>query len=286
VHAAHGDVDPARMPPARFTLEGELEPPAEGGEAWPNFQLDCYGTWLWALNEHVERGGELTEEHRAAGRVVSEYLQAAGTAACFDCWEEHPGFRHTSTLAAVVAGLRGAARLLDEPSATAKADAVIGLLGAEHTLAGAYVRSSQDTRVDASLLWLVVPYDVVELEDPIMRATIERVRSELTGPTGGLRRYLGDTFYGGSEWILTAASLALVDLRRGDRKRAEAGLAWIEAQATSALELPEHVPHRVQSPHMLDYWRERWGPPTCPLLWSHAMHLLLDDALARQPDAT
>jgi hypothetical protein len=148
----------------------------------------------------------------------------------------------------------------------------------------AFVRSSNDTRVDASLLWLAVPCDVVEVDHPVMAATVKRVRQELTGPTGGLAA-TSQKRYGGSEWVLTTAFLALVDLRRGDRRSAEAGLNWIEAQATPALELPEHVPHGVQSPHMLDRWRGRWGAPTCPLLWSHAMHLLLLDGLATEPHA-
>ena len=32
--------------PTRYTLDGELEPEVDD---WPNFQLDGYGTWLWAL---------------------------------------------------------------------------------------------------------------------------------------------------------------------------------------------------------------------------------------------
>ena len=31
--------------PARFTLEGEVE-----STEWPNFQIDCYGTFLWLVS--------------------------------------------------------------------------------------------------------------------------------------------------------------------------------------------------------------------------------------------
>jgi GH15 family glucan-1,4-alpha-glucosidase len=93
-----------------------------------------------------------------------------------------------------------------------------------------------------------------------------------------VRRYLGDTFYGGSEWILLAASLGSVALLEGDRQLATDLLAWIHASAT-ADGRPEQVADDVQSPHMLDWWRGRWGPTATPLLWSHAMHLVLLDDL-------
>jgi xylan 1,4-beta-xylosidase len=47
--------------------------------------------------------------------------------------------------------------------------------------------------------------------------------------------------------------------------------------------LPEQVADHVQSPHMLRYWRQRWGQTATPLLWSHAMHLVLLDELGRLP---
>ena len=42
---------PEEMPPARYTLDGSLEQPDD--EPWPNFQVDGYGMWLWALSEHL-----------------------------------------------------------------------------------------------------------------------------------------------------------------------------------------------------------------------------------------
>jgi hypothetical protein len=39
--------------------------------------------------------------------------------------------------------------------------------------------------------------------------------------------------------------------------------------------MPELVQNHVQSPYMLAYWRDRLGPAATPLLWSHAMHIML-----------
>jgi hypothetical protein len=75
-----------------------------------------------------------------------------------------------------------------------------------------------------------------------------------------------------------------VAIAQDDRELAERLLQWIEASATSEGHLPEQVADNVQSPHMLRYWRRRWGHTATPLLWSHAMHLILLDHLGRLPD--
>jgi hypothetical protein len=80
---------------------------------------------------------------------------------------------------------------------------------------------------------------------------------------------------------LLAASLGCVANAQGDPVHAEGLLAWIEASATDNGHLPEQVADDVQSPHMLRYWRQRWGQTATPLLWSHAMHLVLLDDLGR-----
>lgn len=98
-----------------------------------------------------------------------------------------------------------------------------------------------------------------------------------------MRRYQGDTFFGGAEWILLAASLGCVAIAQGDGELAESLLAWIESSAGEDGHLPEHVADNVQSPHMLRYWQRRWGRPATPLLWSHATYLILLDDLGRLP---
>jgi GH15 family glucan-1,4-alpha-glucosidase len=122
-----------------------------------------------------------------------------------------------------------------------------------------------------------VPFGVVEITDPIFVNTVTRIEQELVVPGSGVRRYLGDTFYGGSEWILLAASLGWVQTQRGDTATGAAMLDWIEAAATVEGLLPEQVQAHVQSPYMLQFWRAKWGQTATPLLWSHAMHVVLND---------
>jgi isomaltose glucohydrolase len=284
-----------RMPPTRYTLTGHLEKPdslgdsgqpvdpgkpADSGQAaWPNFQLDGYGTWLWALAQHVHHGHPLTAGQQKAAALVSRYLQVVGTWNCFDCWEEHQQWRHTSTLGAVIAGLTAAAELIGDNAATEHANAMHGLLLEEHVRGGAFVKHTGSDGVDASLLWLATPFALVPADDPIMRQTVARIIDELTGPSGGIRRYLGDTFYGGGEWVLLTAWLGTHMAAMGDLDAARQQLDWVESRFTASGHLPEQVTEHPQAPDMVMPWVTRWGPVATPLLWSHAMHLVLVQSL-------
>jgi GH15 family glucan-1,4-alpha-glucosidase len=293
--ASGNGVTAPHMPPTRYTLTGHLEKsdqlqdngqpvdpgnPADSGQAaWPNFQLDGYGTWLWALAQHVRHGYSLSAGQQEAVALVSHYLQVAGTWSCFDCWEEHQQWRHTSTLGAVIAGLTAAAELIGDNAAAEHADALHRLLLDEHVRRGAFIKHTRSDGVDASLLWLATPFAVVSADDPIMRRTVARIVDELTGPSGGIRRYLGDTFYGGGEWVLLTAWLGTHMAAVGDLDGARQRLNWVESRFTAAGHLPEQVTEHPQAPDMVAPWVTRWGPVATPLLWSHAMHLVLVHSL-------
>jgi len=262
------------MPPTRYTLEGAREP--AGDEPWPNFQIDGYGIWLWALDMHTA-GRDVTATRPSAVDLVARYLRAAWQLKCFDCWEEYGNGEHASTLGAVAAGLEGAARLLGEPGWRAEADRVRDALLERFTVAGRFKRGSDDDRVDGSLLWLGVPFGVLEPEHPVMRATVEAVRRDLTGPGGGLYRYLGDSYYGGGQWLLLTSTLAWHDAVTGDGD-ATSAQDWVRAQVTPDGDLPEQVTDHAQDPTMLEPWQRRWGSVATPLLWSHAMYLVAERA--------
>jgi GH15 family glucan-1,4-alpha-glucosidase len=134
--------------------------------------------------------------------------------------------------------------------------------------------------VDASLLGVSTPYRLLSPDEPLMRATMARVESDLHRPGGGVYRYRDDTYYGGGEWLLLAAWLGWSYTEVGERGRARALLHWIEAQASLTGDLPEQVSTHLLAPAYYSEWEARWGTVASPLLWSHAMYVVLCRALA------
>jgi isomaltose glucohydrolase len=290
IEAARG----GRMPGAdeylhcRYTLDGRV-----GDDEWPNFQLDGPGIWLWSLAHHRSHGGGLppgAEGSAGAVATTARYLAALWRLPCADAWEESPDRVHTSTLAAVLAGLRAAMSLepwlADEPEVRSARDAVeLRLLAGD----GPHTKWDGADTVDASLLWMAAPYGLVAPDEPPFAATLARIEADLVEPGGGVHRHRDDTYYGGGEWPVLASAYARVLLRRrapGDLERAREVLAWIEAQADDAGDLPEQTDAHALAPQRVDEWRERWGESARPLLWSHAAYLALATEVERAEAGT
>lgn len=265
---------PEEMLPTRFTLDGGLERP--GDEPWPNFQLDGYGMWLWALEQHLGDGASRPVLAGAAD-LCARYLEASWQLPCWGCWEEFDDGEHASTLAAIAAGFDAAARLLGEPRYDVLAGEVRRRLVERFVVDGRFGRCASDKRVDGSLLWLAVPFLTLPASDPRMAKTVDSVRRELVGPAGGVYRYLGDTYFGGGQWILLTCWLAWLDALAGRREAFARSRAWVRAQGGEG-ELPEQVTAEAQAPEMVAPWIERWGEVATPLLWSHAMYIVMEVA--------
>lgn len=263
--------------PARFALDGRWH-----ADDWPSFQLDGYGQWLWSLERHARIVGAVDSSVLQAAQVVAEYLSAYRLEPCYDAWEEGRTQLHTATLASTAAGLYAAQRLVGGAFGRAAAD-VKGFMERECVAthvqeageAVAYfVKQVRSDVVDASLLWLATPFELWPHSDPRVLATVQRIEGDLM-VGGGLRRYAGDTFYGGGAWVLLTAWLGWHYARSGKHDRAFALLAWVDAQRDGAGHLPEQVTVSDTHPTFLRYWTERWGEVARPLVWSHAMRLLL-----------
>lgn len=271
--------DPADYLHCRYTVDG-----AAGRDDWPTFQLDGPGIWLWSFRRFVATGGRPSGTVMDAVALVARYLAALWQQPSYDAWEEHPEHVHTSTLGAELAGLQAAIALgvIDEVVPRAAEDIVREVRG-RAAADGWLPKWPGNPAVDGSLLWLATLYGVLERDDPIWQATLSRVEHELTSVDGGVYRYRADTYYGGGEWLLLTASLGLAYVQRGrpgDREFAEAALRWIESQADRAGNLPEQVDCHALHPERIGEWRARWGESANPLIWSHAMYLLLLASLA------
>jgi GH15 family glucan-1,4-alpha-glucosidase len=267
-------LDGADVLHTRYELDG-----SNGTDTgWPNFQLDGFGTWLWGLDQHFRLSGRApaADTLKAAG-LVQEYLTALWNQPCYDCWEEFPSRIHPHTLAAIHAGLEAASRLTGANTLRVCAQ-IRAWIEREACYDGYFVKFNSSHTVDASLIGLAVPYGLFRPDDLRIKATIQRIETSLVRG-GGVHRYPTDTYYGGGEWVLLAAWLGWYYAESGNRSRAEQLLAWVEAQSNRRGELPEQIPATLNDLNEYQPWVSQWGEIATPLLWSHAMYIILCSAL-------
>lgn len=263
----------------RYTLEGR----EANNESWANFQLDGFGTWLWAVGQHLERSGDSPpSDWLEAGELVATYLSELWRYPCYDAWEEYPNGIHTHTLAAIYGGLVGFSRWGANIEYVKLAQRVREFILAEGIHSGHFIKFMGCDDVDASLIGLAIPYGVVPPGDLRMVATVAQIEEKLHVPNGGIHRYYTDTYYGGGEWILLAAWLGWYYVETGEISRALALFKWIEMQADHEGNLPEQVPGKLIAPAFYAHWLERWGAIAKPLLWSHAKYIILFHGLQSQ----
>ena len=259
----------------RYTLDGD-----EADDEWPNFQLDGFGTLLWAMSEHQKlTQSSLPETWRHAMGLIAAYLSALWRRPCFDCWEEFPDRIHPHTLAAIHAGLMASQGLTHEDHQATIQDLSDFLLK-EAVVGGHFVKSIGSDDVDASLLGLALPYRLLPLDDPRIQATVALIEDTLQNG-GGVHRYAADTYYGGGEWVLLTAWLGWYYAERGGQSRALEIKQWIETQADEDGFLPEQVPETQNDVSMYRPWVDRWGEIARPLLWSHAKYLILTESIQK-----
>lgn len=276
-------VGPGEHLHTRYTLDGD-----EGEGFWENFQLDGYGTWLWALRQHHDRHGSAPSVGPEVIALVVDYLVTFWHEPSYDWWEEHLEHRHTSTLVSIWAGLDACADwpVLDpatRQTARGTATRIREVVEADAVVAGALTKWLGNDAVDGSLVACLTPFELFPPDHPVARATVARVEAELA--PAGVYRYLDDVYYGGGQWVLLAAFLGWHHVRAGDRERARELLAWIEDQADEQDDLPEQVADDLLHPEHLEPWEDTWGPSARPLLWSHAMVLDLVHALDTPQEA-
>jgi GH15 family glucan-1,4-alpha-glucosidase len=185
------------------------------------------------------------ERHRATARwadaahATRVFLARHWHEPCHDWWEERSGV-HSATLGCIWAALQ------------------------RDDIAASVHEARERERLDGSQAFLVV----LGLVGVDVLAQIEA--------TLGYHRHLDDEYYGGGEWPVLAGLLGWA--RRVNELDATEQLAWIESKATGSGALPEQAGAQLR-PARYGTWVARWGPPAVPLLWSHAMYLILQAVL-------
>ena len=275
----HKPIQPAEYLHCRFNADG-----SEARGDWAYHQLDGLAVWLWTFGEHCLRlnKDKLCASEERALQLATAYLTALWNSPCYDSWEEDKEGIHTYTLATIYGGLEKISHLLpgEEHLATHKQIKTYILHNLQQD--GRFVKSSLRDGVDANLLGLVVPFQVIPHTNKVFRQTLKVIEEELLSPTGGLHRYAHDIYYGGGEWILLSAWLGLVYAQIGQRDKAAYQLQWVENQFSAEGYLPEQTSHHLLDESHYQLWHKKWGQIASPLLWSHAMHILLHLTLLQE----
>jgi GH15 family glucan-1,4-alpha-glucosidase len=258
---------------ARYRVDG-----VEGPDDWPEFQLDGPGTWLWSLAEYIKTTGftPLPREWERAVEMTARYLAALWRLPCYDCWEERGSDVHTSTLGAIYAGLKAARQLVPHLNYDAVCEEIRAYV-LEHcvTPTGELAKSAGIDMVDANLLTVALPHGMFALDDPLMLRTLQRIETDLCASTGGVHRHRDDVYYGGGAWVLLDLWRAWYYAELGQQEKAQAILTWVESTADIEGHLAEQVNSAMLAPDHYAPWVEERGEIANPLLWTHAMYMLV-----------
>lgn len=262
----------------RYTVDGQSD-----DVEWPNNQLDGFGTLVWAIEQHAMLSkSEPCAETLDAVALLADYLSALWTFPCSDCWEEFADKMHIATLSAIYGGLQAASRLLGTHTFAEEAAGIRDYVLANGVVDGHLAKFAGSSWVDASLIHAATPYRLLEPGDPLMRATIAKIETDLRAQGGGLHRYIEDNYYGGGEWPLLTAYLGWYYVEVGEPDRARDLLSWIESKADADGNVTEQAPDNLIYPDMLPVWEAQWGKVALPLVWSHAAYITLVDALRQR----
>ena len=191
---------------------------------------------------------------------------------------------HTTTLGCVYGGLRAAAAMLNDSALAERADSLAFSLVDDARRYGRFRKSDHSADVDASLLWLCEPFHVVPPGEHAFIETVRRISADLD-LDGGIRRYPGDTYYGGGAWPVLTASLGWYQVVAGDLEAADRCRRWVAERIDGQGRLAEQFGGETRDPEHYADWVARWGPPAADLVWSHAMYIVLAVTLAARQAA-
>jgi GH15 family glucan-1,4-alpha-glucosidase len=136
-----------------------------------------------------------------------------------------------------------------------------------------------DTRIDASIIGLVYPFEVYDANDQRIVASINEIEKKLV-INGGLHRYEHDEYdgwmhegvhrkKGAGAWPLLNFWLSIYYSMKGDKEKAEQYYDWVLEKMDNSNHIPEQI------------FENDIQVSVSPLLWSHAMFALASQQLGK-----
>ena len=198
---------------------------------------------------------------------------------CFDLWEERKG-KHLYSTASIYEGLRCGKEMLEK---IASEKYKVTIIEIEKTLVnikeailqnfvenGSFKRSLDNNQTDISLLSLITPYHIFDIDDILIENTVKKIESDLRADNGGYFRYQWDTYMGGNPWIISVLWLALYYIEKGNINRAKELFDWTTMHADEMNFLPEQIDKNSDK----SIWVRQ-------LAWSHAMYIIVKEKLTK-----
>lgn len=303
----------------RYWLDGNTAP------SWGNFafstQIDETGSTLFAIEAYYQYLKQPVKAEFLAGiwtTVLSaaEYLMRRTSGGlhekCLCLWETHSGI-FTYTNAAIYAGLLSAANMAMDYNEKELADRWIERAQLikkttierfwleEGFFARGFSKGNVDKAIDASIIGVFVPFNMLSAKDEhereMIKSIVRNIEKYLRVPVNdhfGIKRYVDDNYIEGNPWIVTTLWLSKALLEIALETDPEKGkdeirtltdealryLRWSLKGATGAGLLPEQVNKFTGRP--------AWAIPlcwSCALLIDNVMMLdKLQSKLAADPD--
>lgn len=133
-----------------------------------------------------------------------------------------------------------------------------------------FIRSLDNNQTDISLLSVVVPFDIIDANEEIVKNTVNEIENKLKLENGGYLRYDGDAYIGGNAWIISSLWLALYYIKINNKQRAKELFDWVTEHADKLKFLPEQIERNGHN--------SAW---VIQLSWSHAMYVIVKSELLK-----
>lgn len=254
----------------RYYSNGELAP------SW-GLQIDETAAILIGLSRQVNYLFLEDLIFRATVALMNFVDERGLSKSCFDIWEERNGV-HLYSTASIYAGLKAGydmLKMIDEVKYRSFLERIVATtIQIKQAIQKYFVedghlkRSLDNNQVDISLLCVVTPFHIFDMDDEIIKNTVSEIERTLHMQNGGYMRYQWDSYIGGNTWIISSLWLSVYYIKAGNKEKAKELFDWVTNHADKLHFLPEQI--------------EREGDKTAwvsQLSWSHAMYVIVKNKL-------
>ncbi|MFQ6071568.1 MAG: glycoside hydrolase family 15 protein [Methanosarcinales archaeon] len=242
------------------------------------FQPDQTGSILWAIWHHYKEDLERSLEFKELVVKASEGLcklwnKTHFSISTYDLWEERSTFtdlldNHTYSLAACAKGLKCANEIIENKKWIKNAIEMENQI--EKSYDSYFLRTFGkliDKTVDASLLGLVYPFDIINANDKRMTDTVDAIEKKII-INGGVHRYEFDMYdgwryygrlrlKGAGAWPLLNFWMSIYYSIIGDKEKGKKYYQWVLDRTNG------YIPEQI--------FENEIQKSVSPLAWSHAM---------------